>query len=196
MDINELKILIKNGKFKNPTKGELSLNDIIQELIDYRNENVEARYKIFIGTDSEEREKGVDFVSVIAIHRIGKGGRYFWLRNYDKQKLELRNRIFKEATISLALAYALLEQELESNNIPIAAGKSVIEAIKELEQDPVNNFKSLVLSKEFEIHVDIGNNGPTSVMIKEIVGMIRGSGFFVKIKPEAFAAANVADKHL
>jgi len=33
-------------------------------------------------------------------------------------------------------------------------------------------------------------------MIREIVGMIKGSGFFVKIKPEAFAAATLADKHL
>jgi len=196
MDIEELKNLIKQGKFKNPTTGELFLGDIVRELINYRNKDLMSKYRIFIGTDSEEREKGIDFVSVIAIHRIGKGGRYFWLRSYEKQKLEFRNRIFKEVTISLALAYALLEQELENNNIPIAAGKSVIEAIKELEQNPVNNFKSLILDKEFEIHVDIGNNGPTSAMIKEIVGMIRGSGFFVKIKPEAFAAANVADKHL
>ncbi len=191
MNIDELKNLIKKGQFNNPTKGSMSLKEVVEELTNYRNEDLASDYKIVIGTDSEEREKGVDFVGVIAIHRKGKGGRYFWLRKYDDQGLELRNRIYKEATISLALAQALLEQELENNHIPIAAGQSIREAIKK-----VGKVGKVVLSDDLEIHVDIGSNGPTKAMIKEIVGMVRGSGFFVKIKPEAFAAANIADKHL
>lgn len=197
MDINDLKNLIKKGQFRNPTKGVMNFKKVIEELLDFRNEDPMPKYRIVIGTDSQEREKGVDFVSVVAIHRVGKGGRYFWLRSYDEQKFELRNRIYKEATMSLALAHALLEQELENNHIPIAVGKTIMEAIKELKQDSKNGLnKSIIFDNDLEIHIDIGNAGPTRAMIKEIVGMIRGSGFFVKIKPEAFAAANVADKHL
>ena len=197
MDINDLKNLFKQGQFRNPTKGIMAFREVVEELVNYRNEDSISDYRIVIGTDSETREKGVDFVSVVAVHRIGKGGRYFWLRSYDERPFELRTRIYKEATLSLALAQALLEQELENNHIPIAVGKSIMEAIKELEKSPGNGFnKSIILSNELEIHVDIGQNGPTRAMIKEIVGMIRGSGFYVKIKPEAFAAANVADKHL
>ncbi len=197
MNLDDLKNLIKKSEFRNPTKGILSFQEIIKELSNYWNEDLTCDYKIVVGTDSEARESGVDFVSVVAIHRIGKGGRYFWLRSYDEQKLELRNRIYKEAILSLALAQALLEQELENNHNLIATGKSIMEAIKELEKNPGNGFnKSIILSNELEIHVDIGQNGPTRAMIKEIVGMIRGSGFDVKIKPDAFAAANVADKHL
>lgn len=197
MNIDDLKNLIKNGQFHNPTKGAMTFQEAVEELVSYRNEDLTSRHRIVIGTDSQEREKGVDFVSVIAVHRVGRGGRYFWLRSYDEQKFELRNRIYKEATMSLALAQALLEQELENNHIPIAAGRTIMEAIKELKQDPKNGFdKSIIFDNDLEIHIDIGNFGPTRAMIKEIVGMIRGSGFFVKIKPEAFAAANVADKHL
>lgn len=197
MNIDDLKNLIKNGQFRNPTKGIMTLREVIEELLSYRNEDLEAKYQIVIGTDSKELENGVDFVSVIAIHRIGKGGRYFWLRSCHEKIAELRNRIYKEATMSLALALAVLEQELENSNIPVAAGKSIMEAIRELKEDPLNNFnKNIILANELEIHVDIGTIGPTRDMIKEIVGMIRGSGFYVKIKPEAFAAANVADKHL
>jgi len=197
MDINNLKNLIKRSQFKNPTKGIMIFRKVIEELVNYRNEEPESDYQIVIGTDSELRERGTDFVNVIAIHRIGKGGRYFWLRIFDKHRLEFRDRIYKEATLSLSTAQALLEQELENNHISLVAGKSIIEAIKKLEGDSKIGFnKNIILSKDLEIHVDIGNNGPTREMIKEITGMIRGSGFDVKIKPEAFAAANVADKYL
>lgn len=197
MNIDDLKNLIKKGQFRNPTKGIMTLQGVVRELVNYRKEDSDSKYKIVIGTDSQKRGKGVDFVSVVAVHRMGKGGRYFWLRNYDKNVLELRNRMYKEATFSLALAQALLEQELKNNHIPITAGQSIEEAIENLEKNSVKmSDKKLIFSNELEIHVDIGNNGPTKVMIKEITGMIRGSGFYVKIKPEAFAAANVADKHL
>lgn len=197
MDINVLKNLIKKGEFHSPTKGIMAFQDVVEELVNYRNKDSTSDYRIVIGTDSETRENGVDFVSVAAIHRIGKGGRYFWLRSYDERTFELRTRIYKEATLSLALAQALLEQELENNHIPIAAGKSIMEAITELKESAGSSFnKNIILTNELEIHVDIGQNGPTRAMIKEIVGMIRGSGFYVKIKPEAYAAANVADKHL
>ncbi len=197
MSIDDLKNLIKNGRFRNPTQGEMGFKEVVDEVVAYVNDGPEFGHKIVVGTDSEKRESGVDFVSVVAVHRIGKGGRYFWLRSCDKEAYELRNRIYKEATLSLALAQALLEQELENNHVPIAVGQSIKEAIENLEKNLASiSGKKLVLSNELEIHVDIGQNGPTRAMIKEIVGMIRGSGFDVKIKPEAFAAANVADKHL
>ena len=197
MNLDELKNLIKEGTFYSPTKGVLSLGKIVNELIDYKKEDPESKYKIVIGTDSETREKGIDFVCVVAIHRVGRGGRYFWSRIYDERNLDLRNRIYQEATISLALAGALLEKELELHQMKVDMGQSIIEIFKFLEKNSDNNLgKEIIFSNELEIHVDIGSNGPTKAMIKEIVGMIKGSGFFVKIKPEAFAAANVADKHL
>jgi predicted RNase H-related nuclease YkuK (DUF458 family) len=197
MDINEFKNLIKENQFRSPSKGLMSFKEVIEELIEYRDEKPEFEYRIVIGTDSEARESGVDFVSVVAIHRIGKGGRYFWLRIYDKEALEFRNRIYKEAVLSLALAYALLEQQLENNHMSIVAGQSIKEAIENLGKNLAGkSAKKIVLTDELEIHVDIGTKGPTKAMIKEIVGMIRGSGFDVKIKPEAFAAANVADRHV
>ena len=48
----------------------------------------------------------------------------------------------------------------------------------------------------FEIHLDIGHNGPTRTMISEIVGMITGNGFVARIKPESYAANKVADRHV
>jgi predicted RNase H-related nuclease YkuK (DUF458 family) len=49
---------------------------------------------------------------------------------------------------------------------------------------------------EFEIHADVGENGPTKQMIQEVVGMIRANNFTVRTKPESYAATNVADRHV
>ena len=197
MSLDELKNLIKEGVFHSPSKGVLNLGQVINELINYRKKDPEAKYKIVIGTDSETREKGSDFVCVVAVHRIGSGGRYFWSRLYDERNLDLRSRIYQEATISLALAGALLEKELELHKMKVDMGQSITDIFKSLQKDSKNNLnKEIIFSNELEIHVDIGSKGPTREMIKEITGMIRGSGFYVKIKPEAFAAANIADKHV
>jgi len=51
------------------------------------------------------------------------------------------------------------------------------------------------LNYDFQIHIDVGQNGPTREMIKEVVGMVRGNGFKAKIKPESYAASSIADKH-
>jgi len=197
MGLEEIKNLIKGGIFQSPTKGPLDLVEVIKELINYRKENPEEKYRIAIGTDSEERERGAEFVCVVAIHRIGKGGRYFWFKINDGRKLDLRTRIYQEAVISLALAGGLLEKELEIHGVGVDMNKSVNEVFKSLGNNIENDSeKEIIFTNELEIHVDIGTIGPTKEMIKEIVGMIKGSGFFVKIKPDSFAASSLADKQL
>lgn len=47
---------------------------------------------------------------------------------------------------------------------------------------------------DIEIHVDIGENGPTKEFMKEIYGWIHGIGFKCSIKPYSFAASSIADK--
>ncbi|GAF87411.1 unnamed protein product, partial [marine sediment metagenome] len=42
---------------------------------------------------------------------------------------------------------------------------------------------------------DVGENGQTKDMIKEVTGLIRGTGFEPKIKPEAYVASTVADRY-
>lgn len=49
---------------------------------------------------------------------------------------------------------------------------------------------------DFEIHVDVGENGATKTMIQELVGMIRANNFEAKTKPESYAASKVADRHI
>jgi hypothetical protein len=51
------------------------------------------------------------------------------------------------------------------------------------------------LKFDFEVHVDIGSQGETRTMLQEIIGMVRGSGFEVKTKPESYGASKVADRY-
>ena len=52
-----------------------------------------------------------------------------------------------------------------------------------------------VLNFDFRyIHADVGENGQTKDMIKEVAGLIRGNGFEPKIKPESYVASVVADR--
>lgn len=153
--------------FNSPTKGKLNLKRVIKELLCFVSEEPNRKYKLVIGTDSSGRGQRTDFVTALVVHRIGRGGRYFWKRIYDKKFATLRERVYKEVALSLELAQKLLK-----------------------------NFEPEELKQNLEIHVDVGQNGQTREMIKEVVGMVRGSGFNCKTKPESYGASSVADKHV
>jgi predicted RNase H-related nuclease YkuK (DUF458 family) len=63
----------------------------------------------------------------------------------------------------------------------------ILREVMELDKVPDYEFKY--------IHADVGNNGATREMIKEVIGLIKGNGFEPKIKPESFVASGVADKY-
>ena len=154
-------------RFYSPTKGRMSFVEVIDDLVAIMEEDPEENYQIVVGTDSHAGLGEMDFVSAIIIHRVGKGGRYFWRRVREPKVHTLRQKIYKEALLSFELAKALMEA-LEERTL---------------------------LDYNLEIHVDVGERGPTRELIDEVVGMIIGSGFAVKTKPDAYAASTVADKH-
>ena len=156
-----------------PTVGQLTLTEMVAELVAFLAEDPQAAYQLVIGTDSQEgyrgKEKLANYVTAVVVHRQGKGGRYFW-RNGKKEKvLSLRQKIYTETSLSLE-----------------AAG----ELVPRLRQR-LNGLARWSL----EIHVDIGQSGQTREMIAEVVGMVKGNGYEACTKPEAYAASSVADKH-
>ena len=159
--------------FWNPTKGKLSLSEVVNEISDFIQDEPSASYGLVIGTDSQDRRikgrKIVDFVTAIVIHRRGKGGRYFWQKNRKNRVYPLRNKIYTETLLSV---------EAARNFVP------------KLKTSLNGNGKY-----DLEIHIDVGETGPTREMIKEVVGIVRGNGLTPKIKPEAYGASTVADKH-
>ena len=90
----------------------------------------------------------------------------------DRKFYNLHRRISEEVLLSCRLALVLRE----------AIEKKVL-GLTDL---PDYQFRF--------IHADIGRNGATRDMIKELVGLIKSNGFEAKIKPEAYVASIVADR--
>lgn len=153
--------------FHSPTLGPLSFDKVVDEIVAMMAASPEADYELIVGTDSQTYSDGAEYVSAIVVHRVGKGGRYFWQRVREMRPRSLRERIYREAWLSYEVAQAL------------------ISALKDRE----------VLGFHLEIHVDVGRNGRTRELVEEVVGMIIGVGFPVRTKPDAYAASTVADKH-
>jgi len=153
-----------------PSMGRVPFSKMLTALRDYMLEDQKRNYTIVIGTDSQ-RYLRTDFVTAIVVHRVGAGGRYFWVRHQENNLPSLRQRIYHEALRSLEAAQLMTE--------------SIYDIMKE---SPECRFN-------IEIHVDVGENGQTREIIKEVVGMIRGNGYEVKTKPLGYGAFVVADRH-
>ena len=156
----------------------MTVSQVVEEIIRFMKAEPKRRYKITIGTDSERLADGrADFVTAVAIHRVGNGGRYFWRRIELGKFHTLRDRIIREVLISLDL------------------GKEVLLELKKCSA-PSAGEKGTMPEWDFEIHADVGEHGPTKAMIQEIVGMIRAHNFEAITKPGSYAASNVADRHV
>ena len=165
--------------FQSQTHGALGIDDIINTIKNFLEEDPESQYSLVIGTDSHEKisekkssngTRDINLVTAVLIHRKGFGGKYFWLRREVPNIHNLREKIYTETMASLNFATFF---------VPLFR----------------KNLNGHSPKYDLEIHVDVGEHGDTREMIKEIVGMVTGNGFVAKTKPEAYAASYVADKH-
>jgi hypothetical protein len=153
------------NNFKTANGKNLNKEELINEIENFIKGEEKNKYKILVGTDSENFNNQIDFVSVIVVHRVGNGARYFWKRKIIKTKINIYERLWQEAILSLNISQELIKI-LQSKNI---------------------NF-------DFELHLDLSTSGKSSSVIKEIVNLIRSYGFQIKIKPESLAASKIADR--
>ena len=154
--------------FNSNSAGKLSYHDVHKQIALFMAQDAKSSYRIIIGADSQVKQQGkTDFVTAIIIHRIGSGAIYFWQRKYDYKKRVLKQRIYEEAALAMQTAETFLE----------------------------SFKKNGIRGYELEVHVDVGTKGPTREIINEVTGMVRGSGFNVKTKSNAYCASSVADRH-
>jgi len=160
------------GQFYNPTRGNLKIDQVAEEILGYMGDKPEKFYDIIVGCDSSSGDEP-HFPVAVVILRKGEGGRFFLKKiGYKNRKFyNWKTRVLEEVLLSCELALFLRE--------------NVENKLK------VNSF-----NYQFRyIHADIGENGQTKDMIKEVTGLIRGNGFEPKIKPEAYVASTVADRY-
>lgn len=153
--------------FNSPSRGELDFQAVFQDLVQYTNTHPEDKYKLIIGTDSHAfLNESVVFVTAIIVHRIGKGGRFYFHKQKTRYMKSLRQRIYYETYLSLDVATRLTEKLAENGHGDL----------------------------NVEIHLDVGEKGETREIIKEVVGMVIGSGYDARIKPDSYGATTVADR--
>jgi len=147
------------------SKDIIDYNDIIEQI------KIHCKYNgtVYIGTDSFFIKNKCIFSTAICLYGADnqQGGRYFYTKtSLNKKKFpELSIRMIKEAENTIILA---------------------------------NNIIELIPSAKLELHLDISpqeNNEGTSHLANMLVGYVKGSGYECRIKPHAFAAASIADKH-
>ncbi len=158
--------------FISPTKGKLNIDEMVDSLVTFMREEKDYFYSLIIGTDSKsgkpDAKEKINFITAVVLYRKGKGGCYFWQKNKIDKIGSLRDKIYTETWLSIRMAEKL-----------------------------VPGFTKRLNGERYklEIHIDVGDVGPTREMIKEVVGMVNGNGFAAKTKPESYGAFVVADRH-
>ena len=158
-------MLNSNTNWNTGSKTKVDYNTIILQIKEHSKQNG----TVYIGTDSFFIKDNCIFSTAICLYGADnqQGGRYF----YTKKRLnknqfpELSIRMIKEAENTIILA---------------------------------NNIVQLIPSAKLELHLDISpqeNNEGTSHLANMLVGYVKGSGYECRVKPYAFAAASIADKH-
>ncbi|OPJ59347.1 ribonuclease H-like YkuK family protein [Clostridium oryzae] len=147
------------------THGEVSFKRMCHLIKKYINAAQDYKYHITVGTDSQNYDI-TKVVVVVAVWRVGSGGIFF----YDVRKVtkitNIRQKLFYETSLSIEMAQKLSSYlEINNSNCDIA------------------------------IHIDAGNDGPSSSVIPEIVGWVKGSGFNCNTKPDSYAASSIANKY-
>ncbi|HEY3316170.1 MAG TPA: ribonuclease H-like YkuK family protein [Bacillota bacterium] len=153
-------------QFISPTKGPMSFEAMFNDIIEFVSQEPKAEHRLIVGTDSQTRDDLL-FVTAVIVHRLGLGARYYYNRRRHKRLATLRQKIYFETSLSLGLGSKIAERLAKNGHANL----------------------------NVEIHLDVGTTGETKDLIREIVGMVTGSGFDAKIKPNSYGASKVADKH-
>jgi len=124
---------------------------------------------IYVGSDSFLHKRQCVFSTAICLHKAEgqHGGRYF-----------VKRATFKAEKFSTLMVRITTEVQ---NSIDVG--------MKLLNHCPQINI---------ELHLDVSEpnkNTKTSKFSDMLVGYAKGNGFDCKVKPEAFAASSIADKH-
>jgi uncharacterized protein len=119
---------------------------------------------LHIGTDSLQRGRMTQFVTVLAILNPGKGGRAAYRREVRSRIDSLRERLLREVWLSVDLGLSITPLLPEEAELHI-----------HIDANPVPKHRS-------------------SRYIQELVGMAVSQGFRAVIKPDSWAASHAADR--
>lgn len=160
--------MLETAKFRSASddKTYLTFEEALTQAIAYINEDKEAEYDVIVGSDSLWRPWHTVFATVFAVHRKGKGARFWYTKSKEKYPKNIPVRLMREASDSVELMQALYDSEIIG----------------------------LVPEDNFSVHCDVGAKGESRQVINEIVGYVTGQGLKCEYKPGSAVATTCADK--
>ena len=164
--------------------GGENITDIVSYVKDYVKTGDDMR--IFVGCDSQQKRKHTLYALTIVLHdaSLHNGAHVLFMRIRSHKERDIFTRMMNESIYSLDLSL-WLDEELDGHYTMPDFGKC--------------DYDGSIPTKKIEIHVDINpveglnKQNKSNVAYKAVMGMISGSGFNVKCKPNAPAASYAAD---
>lgn len=130
----------------------------------------EVPVEIHIGSDSQQFGRDTQYVTVLVVQRLGKGGRVFFTRERVPRIRSLRERLYREVWCTTELA-------MELTSTPDLGGPDGL------------------LGAPVTLHID-ANPDPkykSSEYVQELAGLCVGQGFRTLLKPDSWASSHAAD---
>jgi predicted RNase H-related nuclease YkuK (DUF458 family) len=144
--------------FKDACGNDVTMNDIVKYI-----ENG-FEYDVYVGTDSQVKNKKVTFATCIVLHKKSKGGKVFICRETFPHRGSLKSRLMEEVWKSVQVSIGL--SQILPGNCDIIVHVDVNKSMKH----------------------------KSGIYQDELVGVVVGQGFKCFIKPDAWAAQSVADR--
>lgn len=166
MDKNNIKFHRGNGQI-------VRYSEMINIIRTFISSKPTDEYVFTVGTDSQSADH-TKMVEVVALHRVGDGGIFFYRVEHLNRIENLKQKITIETSKSLMLADGLVD-DLE----------------KSLSESGIDINK---LTLKFQIHCDIGHYGKTKALINEITKWVTSCGYDCEIKPNSYCASGIANK--
>jgi len=155
-------------KFTTGAGKKLDFSNVVTQIKRFMEE---GETKIIVGSDSQRinKRRGFSFVTVICCLRPGKGGHYYYWKEYRKPHRKMK--------LQAELAWKMWKEAEDIRN-------TITELIDAgLDLDGVLT------------HHDLSVDGESGQHIKGIIGFMKAYGYKPEIKPEAFVASGIADKY-
>lgn len=157
---------VRNRIWKTPSRGDFTFEKMIESIKDYVNADTSVKHQIIIGADSQSfPDKKMTKYATVVIVRRPGKGAQYYATT---EKLELAKTLRKKIWHEVMSSYYTL--------------KAIEEEIQELGIECIP-------------HIDVGEKGDTSVLIKEVTSIFLSEGYKVEIKPYSYGSSAVADKH-
>jgi len=170
VDFNKMKFKKNDGS---------EIDDIITYISDYYKQGEDI--KITIGCDSKQKNRTTIYSLVIMLYDEFRhdGAHIISMRFVTKRETVLFTRLMNEALYSFNLGM-WLDESLDDIKLP---------------KYEKNDYDNSIPFRKVELHVDVNpkESHKSNIAYNAIMGMLCGSGFYVKAKPIAPAASCAAD---